>query len=95
MKAQRLFRILGLVDADLIEDAATPIPRRPAWRRWSTTAACIAVLMLCGGYLTFITTFQGCGASGGNSASTSGAPAETSPSAAAGTASDGATRFLS
>ena len=45
MKGERLFRILGLVDGDLIEEAAAPAPvrRRPPWRRVLAACACLAV----------------------------------------------------
>ena len=44
MSGERLFRILGLVDDDLIEEAAAPIPvrRRFPWRRALASAACLA-----------------------------------------------------
>ena len=36
MKAERLFRAIGLVDEDLIETAAeTPVKKRPVWRRYA------------------------------------------------------------
>lgn len=36
MKAERLFRAIGLVDEDLIETAAeTPAKKRPVWRRYA------------------------------------------------------------
>ena len=53
MKAERLFRILGLVDESLIEEAVSAPPpaavqrRRHPWRRLLAAAACLAVI--CGG----------------------------------------------
>ena len=46
MRSERLFRILGLVDDDLIEDADRPMQRnmRTAWRPWAAAAACLVVL---------------------------------------------------
>ena len=45
MKAERLFRAIGLVDEDLIETAAeTPVKKRPVWRRYAAAAACLMVL---------------------------------------------------
>ena len=46
MKSERLFRILGLVDDDLIADADRPMQRnaRTAWRPWAAAAACLVVL---------------------------------------------------
>lgn len=53
MSGERLFRILGLVDDDLIEEAApgfqagTAVRRNP-WRRVLAAAACVAVLCCAG-----------------------------------------------
>ena len=53
MKAERLFRILGLVDESLIEEAVSASSpaavqrRRHPWRRLLAAAACLAVI--CGG----------------------------------------------
>ena len=46
MKSERLFRILGLVDDDLIADVDRPMQRnaRTAWRPWAAAAACLVVL---------------------------------------------------
>lgn len=41
MRAERLFRALGLVDPALVEEALTL--RRRAWRRWAAMAACLAL----------------------------------------------------
>ena len=49
MKGERLFRILGLIDADLIEEAGTASSpaavqrRHTARRRWLAAAACVAL----------------------------------------------------
>ena len=44
MKAERLFRAIGLVDEGLIEAAAeTPAKKRPVWRRYAAAAACLMV----------------------------------------------------
>lgn len=52
MKAERLFRILGLVDESLVEEAVSAsspaaVQRRHPWRRLLAAAACLAVI--CGG----------------------------------------------
>ena len=52
MKAERLFRILGLVDESLVEEAVSAsspaaVQRRHPWRRLAAAAACLAVI--CGG----------------------------------------------
>ena len=40
MKAERLFRAIGLVDEGLIETAAeTPVKKRPVWRRYASPVA--------------------------------------------------------
>ena len=50
MKAERLFRAIGLVDEGLIEAAAeTPAKKRPVWRRYAAAAACLMVLCGAGG----------------------------------------------
>ena len=59
MKRERLFRILGLLDQDLIEeagDAASPAPvqRRRSWKSALAAAACVTVLCL-GGLAWLIT----------------------------------------
>ena len=48
MSAERLFRILGLVDEDLIEEAASPAAFKRSPRRWMAAAACAAVLCAVG-----------------------------------------------
>lgn len=68
MKAERLFRAIGLVDEDLIETAAeTPAKKRPVWRRYAAAAACLMVL--CGAGAAYLVTggFRGHGASAGGS----------------------------
>lgn len=68
MKAERLFRAIGLVDEDLIETAAeTPVKKRPVWRRYAAAAACLMVL--CGAGAAYLVTggFRGHGASAGGS----------------------------
>ena len=77
MRAERLFRILGLVDESLIEEAVSAsspaaVQRRHPWGRFLAAAACLAVI--CGGaYLAG--TFRmggsaGAGGSGHSEAST-------------------------
>ena len=68
MKAERLFRAIGLVDEDLIETAAeTPVKKRPVWRRYAAAAACLMVL--CGAGAAYLVTggFHDHGASAGGS----------------------------
>ena len=66
MRAERLFRILGLVDESLIEEAVSAsspaaVRRRPPWGRLLAAAACLAVI--CGG--VFLTsTFRMGGSTG-------------------------------
>lgn len=48
MNGERLFRILGLIDEDLIEEAGTAsstaaVQRRYHWLRWAAAAACLAL----------------------------------------------------
>ena len=75
MKAERLFRVLGIVDPALVEEAYA-VRRRP-WRRWAALAACLALAvgfgwMAAGGFRGY-----GSGMSGGSApiGGTTGAPA--------------------
>ena len=65
MKGERMFRILGLIDEDLIEEvpagfSAAP-PRRTPWKRYLAAAACLT--LVCGLGFTGGLTFQVGGAS--------------------------------
>ena len=71
MSAERLFQILGLIDEDLIEEAAQPQRQKRPRRAW-TAAACAAVLLLGGGLLGRQPGFMGSGAGAG----ADGAPAD-------------------
>lgn len=103
MKAERLFRIIGLVDEDLIEEAEQPPLRRSVpWRKWATTAACAAVILLGGFYFTVLSSFQGCGAGAPASSSNTGTASgesESGDSASDGSPmaglDDGSSAFLS
>ena len=79
MKAERLFRAIGLVDEGLIETAAeTPVKKRPVWRRYAAAAACLMVL--CGAGAAYLVTggFRGHGASaGGSGINNAGSAADT------------------
>lgn len=73
MKAERLFRAIGLVDDDLVEEAAQiPARKRPIWRRYGAMAACLAVL--CGTGFAWLVTggFHGYGAADSSGAGGSG-----------------------
>ena len=65
MRAERLFRVLGLVDPALVEEALAV--RRRAWRHWAALAACLALVVSLGWAVTG--GFQGYG--GGMPGSTS------------------------
>lgn len=45
MRAERLFRVLGLADPALIEEALEVRRRRTEWRRWAALAACLTLVM--------------------------------------------------
>ena len=66
MKSERLFRILGLIDEELIDEAAptAAVPRRKnVWRKALAAAACLT--LVCGFSLAWLVTggFRGMGAS--------------------------------
>ena len=61
MKAEQLFRVLGLVDDDLIEEAASPTGRRGGFRKWMAAAACLAVLCAVGAGWIITGGFRGMG----------------------------------
>ena len=70
MRAERLFRILGLVDESLIEEAVSAsspaaVQRRHPWGRFLAAAACLAVI--CGGAYLAGTFRMGGSAGGGGS----------------------------
>ena len=86
MNGERLFRILGLVDEDLIEEAASPVPRRRrAIGRAAAAAAC--AVLVCGAGLAWLVTggFRGYGSSAPGE-SGSGIAHESEPLGSEGTA---------
>lgn len=44
MRAERLFRVLGLVDPALVEEALEARRRTAPWRRWAALAACLTLV---------------------------------------------------
>lgn len=69
MRAERLFRVLGMVDPALVEEALAV--RRRAWKAWAAMAACLA-LVICAGFGWLVSGgFQGYGNAGGMSGGTS------------------------
>lgn len=76
MKAERLFRALGLVDPALVEEAMETRRRTIPWKRWGALAACLALLIGLGwtasGGLRGLN--MGGGMSGGTSGSDCGGP---------------------
>ena len=98
MKGERLFRILGLVDDDLIEEAvsassAAAFKRRSASRRALGLAACLA--LVCGLGLGWLVTggFQGYG--GGMSGGGANGDAPTASDGASGSGHEEGTVFMS
>ena len=86
MNGERLFRILVLVDEDLIEEAASPVPRRRrAIGRAAAAAAC--AVLVCGAGLAWLVTggFRGYGSSAPGE-SGSGIAHESEPLGSEGTA---------
>ena len=79
MRAERLFRVLGLADPALVEEALEVRVRRVEWKRWAVLAACLALVLGFGWQVTGGFRGYGAGMSGGDggSAGASGdAPAE-------------------
>lgn len=69
MKAERLFRALGLVDPALVEEAVEPRQRKPAWKRWGAlAAACLTLIAGFGWFMTRASLGSG-GYSGGDTGS--------------------------
>lgn len=90
MKAERLFRVLGLVDPALVEEAAAIPRRRTAWKRWAAMSACLTlVLVLSFGWLA-TGGLRGYGSSSGSDSGGAGAPADTGGTADPGEGSSGA-----
>ena len=86
MKAERLFRVLGLVDEDLIEEAASPAACQQKFplRKALAAAACLA--LVCGFSLAWLVTggFRGMGSSAPDE-SGSGIATDNEPSSEKGT----------
>lgn len=78
MRAERLFRVLGLADPALVEEALEVRARRTEWRRWAALAACLALAVSLGVGWRVTGGFGGYGAgdSGSSGADTGGAPAD-------------------
>lgn len=78
MRAERLFRALGLVDPALVEEALAARRQAVPWRRWGALAACLTVViglgwLAVGGFGGYGSSMSG--SSGGGSA-VSGSPAD-------------------
>ena len=84
MKAEHLFRVLGLVDGDLVEEAASPAAGRVTFRKWAAAAACLAVLCVVGAGWLITGGFRGMGSSAPGE-SGSGIAADNGPSSEKGT----------
>ena len=94
MRAERLFRALGLVDPALVEEALAARRRAVPWRRWGALAACLALVigfgwLAAGGFGDYGSGMSGgadSGSSGGDSAApgSSGGPGENSGGGAGG-----------
>lgn len=100
MKAERLFRVLGLVDSGLVQEAgqAPEAVRRP-WRRWAALAACLALVCALGLGWRITGGFGGSsgsaagGADSGASGSDGAAPAD--PGEGSGSGVNGGISFMS
>lgn len=79
MKAERLFRVLGLVDGDLIEEASSPTAGRRSPRRWAAAAACLAVVCAVGAGWLVTVGFRGMGSSAPGESADSGIATDNEP----------------
>lgn len=84
MRAERLFRVLGLVDPDLVEEAEAV--RRNPWKRWAAMAACLVLVMGLGWLAAGGFPGYGSGMSGGSSRPSGNDSA--SPGASSGSGAD-------
>lgn len=84
MRAERLFRVLGLVDPDLVEEAEAV--RRNPWKRWAAMAACLVLVMGLGWLAAGGFPGYGSGMSGGSSHPSGNDSA--SPGASSGSSAD-------
>ncbi|WP_295762926.1 hypothetical protein [uncultured Oscillibacter sp.] len=76
MKAERLFRVLGLTDPALVEEALETRRRAVLWKRWGALAACAALVVGVGFGWLAAGGFRGYGGgmSGSSGADSGGAP---------------------
>lgn len=84
MRAERLFRALGLVDPALVEEALETRRRAVPWKRWGALAACLALAIGLGFGWRMTGGFGGYGSGmsgGGDSGASGGAIGGTGPSA--------------
>ncbi len=72
MRAERLFRVLGLADAALVEEALEVRRRRTAWKRWGALAACLGLVAGLGFGWLVSGGFRGYGMSGATSGGSGG-----------------------
>lgn len=94
MKAQHLFQILGLIDADLIDEAWTYAPaarkpsltRRAPWLRGAAVAACCALMCTFGFFYLVTGGFQGMGSTADTAAPETSSDTADGSSASAGEA---------
>lgn len=99
MKAERLFRVLGLTDPALVEEAAERRRRAVSWKRWGALAACLALAVGLGFGWRMTGGFGGygggmSGSSGGDGVS-GGAPANPGGSGSGGSGVENETTFMS
>lgn len=102
MRAERLFRVLGLADPALVEEALKTRARRIGWRRWGALAACLALVVSLGFGWLVTGGFRGYGMSGGGDSGSSGgalagteAPADPGESGGGGSGVEEGITFLS
>ena len=93
MRAERLFRVLGLVDPALVEEALET-RRRASWRRWAALAACLALVlslgwMATGGFRGYKSGMSGGSPSSAPTGDSGGAPADSAPASPGATGESG------
>ena len=96
MKAERLFRALGLADPALVEEALETRKKIIPWRRWAVLAACLTLVCAAGlGVRSGWFNMSGGGMSGSSSGADTGPSADPGESGEGGSGIEDGTVFMS